>query len=86
MLPISTTRYYLVLNFDLVSSLADVFVPDLRMRSDERAKQIGAFCGFQVNHLNAPVAQPTTTAPIRNWTINPLQYQHGAKVVTIIVS
>ena len=29
---------------------------------------------------------PTTTVPIPNWRTSPLQYQHGASVVTMIVS
>ena len=29
---------------------------------------------------------PTTTVPIPNWRIKPLQYQHGARVVTMILS
>jgi hypothetical protein len=29
---------------------------------------------------------PTTTVPIPNWRISPLQYQQGESVVTIVVS
>ena len=68
------------------------------MLGDERLQQLGACVGVEVDDLDAARRaasrappwnvrdSPTTTVPIPNWRTSPLQYQHGASVVTMTVS
>jgi hypothetical protein len=80
-----------------ISFFSDIFFPHLRMIVDVFCEQLNAFAGSEVNDFDAVFPQPinptakvhglpTTTVAIPNWRINPLQYQHGARVVAMILS
>ena len=73
---------------------ADVLVPELGMRFDERRQERHAL-GMTTStprsssHPWPPSkvrASPTTRLPMPNWRTSPLQYQHGDSVVTITQS
>ena len=76
----------------------DVLVPHVGPLGDEAAEQVLALLRLEVDHLDAvsraasrprPGRSATRRPPrrgIANWRISPLQYQHGASVVTITVS
>src|ERR1700685_3997409 len=43
-------------------SLADVFVPDVRVRLDVRSEQRGALFGIKINYLHAERTKPVNAA------------------------
>jgi len=65
------------------------------MFADECAEHLRAFVGVEVDDLDAVLLQPVDAAvevdrfaddDLADLRISPLQYQHGARVVTIAVS